>query len=413
MQDDTRDRNNTTSARGRRDMVSARAAPRPSARRWWLVGVLPFLAGSCDTPASADAGPINIDFDQVTWQSAGDGLWGIADVLEKDGMVWVLSSAAPFVHGLREGAEVVTFGNRGEGPDELRSASALLATGDVGQVTVWDSGSRLYRTFSDDGRLTATRNAPATGRVRSDIDIVTFGDPLRVAATAAGIVRAEFPGEVSWGNNIWTGRLVRTDTDENAEVVVEFADLPGASQVNPEDRTMLGPVPVWDACPDGRIALLDPVARHLYLVGSTWEERDSVSVPWEVETITRSHRLAYLTNQFEAELRGGPAIDDSEKQAMVEGAEEASRDWFAPSAPVGVDVKCSADRVWIQEFEGGAHPLGLGRRWRTIDLAGGGPTYSQVVVPVGFRPYRISDSRMLGVVTDSLDLQKVVGIRLP
>ena len=381
-------------------------------KRWWCLGaVLPFLVVSCGQPGSADPGTIGIDVDQLTWQSGGD-LWGIADVLERDGTVWVLSSAAPFVHGLREGAEVVTFGDQGEGPDELRSARALVATGDASQVTVWDSGSRLYRTFSGDGQLVSTREARPIGRVRGDIDVVTFGAPLRVAATPAGIVRAEFPGEVSWGNNVWTGRLVRADADGGAEAVVDLADLPGASQVDPEQRTLLGPVPVWDACPDGRIALLDPVARQLYLVASTWEERDSVPVPWEVEPITRSHRLAYLSNQIKAELQG-QSMDESEMQAMVEGVEEASRDMFAPSAPAGVDVKCSADRVWIQEFDGAAHPLGLGRRWRTIGLAGSAPTFSQVVLPAGFRPYRISESEMLGVVTDSLDLQRVAGIRLP
>ena len=381
-------------------------------KRWWRLGaVLPFLVVSCGQPGSADPGPISIDVDQLTWQSGGD-LWGIADVLERDGTVWVLSSAAPFVHGLREGAEVVTFGDQGEGPDELRSARALVATGDASQVTVWDSGSRLYRTFSGDGQLVSTREARPIGRVRGDIDVVTFGAPLRVAATAAGIVRADFPGEVSWGNNVWTGRLVRADADGGAEAVIDFADLPGASQVDPEQRTLLGPVPVWDACPDGRIALLDPVARQLYLMASTWEERDSVSGPWEVEPITRSHRLAYLSNQIKAELQG-QSMDESEMQAMVEGVEEASRDMFAPSAPAGVDVKCSADRVWIQEFDGTSHPLGLGRRWRTIDLAGSAPAFSQVVLPAGFRPYRISESEMLGVVTDSLDLQRVAGVRLP
>ena len=374
--------------------------------------VLPFLVGSCGELRSADQVSIRIDSDQMTWESADGDLWGIVDLLEKDGVIWVLTSVDPFVHGLQRGEEVVTFGRLGEGPDELRSARALLDRGDAGEITIWDPASRLYRTFSTTGSLVSTRDAGNMSAVLRNIGLVTFGDALRVAATTKGTVRAEYRGAVSSGGDLWTAKLARVDDEGGVEHLVDFMDLRGASHEDRRASSILVPVPLWDVCPDGRIALLDPIARYLFLVGLSWAERDSVFVPWEVEPLSRSDRIGYLASQLKAELQGED-VSDSEIEAMLGGAEEGTRDQFATSAPLGVDIKCSAGRVWIQEFDSGAHPLGLGRRWWTIAFAGDAPVYSRVILPAGFKPYRISDSQMLGVVTGSLDLQRVASIQLP
>lgn len=386
----------------------------PGISKRFLVVVLAFLIVSCGESRSADPVLVSIGFDQITWESAEGDLWGVVDVLERDGIIWVLTPVEPFVHGFQRGAKVVTFGWHGEGPNELRSARALLDTGDAGQVTIWDPASRLYRTFSPAGSLISTREARSMGMsgVRGDIGLVTFGNPLRVVATTKGTVRAEYRGSVTSGGDLWAARLARFDDEGGVEHVVDFMDLRGASHEDRRAGSLLMPVPLWDVCPDGRIALLDPIARYLYLVGSSWAERDSVSVLGEVRPLSRSDRLGYLASRLESELQG-QAVSDSETEAMLQGAEARSRDQFATSAPLGVDIKCSGGRVWIQEFDGAAHPLGLGWRWRTIALTGSARAYSDVVLPVGFRPYRISESQMLGVVTDSLDLQRVASIPIP
>lgn len=377
-----------------------------------LAMVVPLLLCACSGPHDADSANIRIDPDQITWESPQDELWDIVDVLERDGIVWVLTSTGPFVHGYQRGAEVVSFGRQGDGPNELRSARALVDLGGDGEITVWDAASRLYRTFSATGSLVSTREAGRLGTVRGDIDLVTFGDALRVAATMEGTVRAEYRGVAESGGGLWSGRLVRIDDEGSFEHVVDFADLRGASRMALGAGTALVPVPLWDVCPDDRIALLDPVGRHLYLVGSSWEERDSVSVPWDVRPITRMDRLGYLRGQMEAEFQG-QQLDDSEIRPILERAEAGSRDQFATSTPLGVDIRCAEGRVWVQEFDGSAHPLGFGWRWRTITLAGHAPVYSRVALPPGFRPYRISESQLLGVVTDSLGLQRVASIAVP
>jgi len=374
--------------------------------------VVPLLVGACAELRSADQMSVRIDSDRITWESGDGELWGIVDLLERGGVIWALTSAPPFVHGLQRGEEVVTFGLLGEGPDELRSARALLDRGDAGEITMWDPATRLYRTFTTTGSLVSTRDAGSMSAVLGNIGLVTFGDALRIATTPKGIVRVEYRGAVSSGGDLWTGQLARFSDEGGVEHLVDFMDLRGASHEDRRARGILAPVPLWDVCPDGRIALLDPIASYLYLFGLSWAQRDSVYVPWEVERLSRSDRLGYLASQLKAELQGQD-VSDSEIEAMLGAAEQGTRNQFATSAPLGVDIKCSAGRVWIQEFDSGAHPLGIGGRWRTIALAGEVPVYSQVILPAGFRPYRISDSRMLGVVTDSLDLHRVASIHLP
>ncbi len=373
--------------------------------------MLPLLLCSCDGARDAEPATIGIDPDQMAWESPRGDLWDIVDVVETDSLVWVLTTADPLVHGFRQGVEVVAFGRHGDGPNEVRSALALVDGGAVGEITLWDAAARLYRTFSATGTLVSTWDAGRLGTVRGDIDVVTFGDPLRVATATEGTVRAEYREAVNSAAAVWSGRLARFDDDGSVEHVVDFMELRGAPHEDQRAGTILSAVPLWDVCPDDRIALLDPIARHLYLVGASWETRDSLLVPWEGKPLTRDDRLAYLRGQMEAELQGRQV--GSEIQPMLEQAEAGSRDQFAPTTPLGVDLRCATGRVWIQEFDGGSHPLGQGRRWRTIALAAEEPRYSRVTLPGGFRPYRISDSRMLGVVTDSLGLQRVASIQLP
>ena len=46
--------------------------------------------------------------------------------------------------------------------------------------------------------------------------------------------------------------------------IASAGELPGAPERS--NATLLIPVPLWDGCPDGRIAVLDPVARKLFML---------------------------------------------------------------------------------------------------------------------------------------------------
>ena len=102
-------------------MVNHRVARIPVS---FLVSALAPVVAGCSEERSSAPTLITIDSDQVTWESTEGALRGIVDVLERDGMIWVLSPVEPFVYGLRYGAEMVAFGTQGDGPGEFRSATA-------------------------------------------------------------------------------------------------------------------------------------------------------------------------------------------------------------------------------------------------------------------------------------------------
>ena len=86
---------------------------------------------------------------------------------------------------------------------------------------------------------------------------------------------------------------------------------------------------------------------------------------------------------------------------------------FALEEPIGVDLKCAPGQVWIQEFDATSNPLGFGPFWRTVALDGRAVTFSRVLFPKGFNPHRISESRAIGVVVDSVGLERLATLSLP
>ena len=263
------------------------------------------------------------------------------------------------------------------------------------------------------GNFATSTPAPITPKgIRNDIRSVTFGDPFRVAADANGLWVASYPGGIARADDFWNGRiLLITNGEAEPRVLVDFAaDLPGAASRIPSMG--LDPVPVWDRCPDGTVAVLDPVDRslHLYAPGNSEGQR-RIPLPWTGQPFSHVERLAYLQATIRVETKSSN-ISDAEIHRAADDVLARAGDQMSTEAPIGIDVRCSADRVWIQEFDGSSHPLGYGRVWRTFSLGKGTPHFQRVVFPEGFAAYRLSDSLAVGVVTDSTDLQRVAVVRL-
>ena len=344
---------------------------------------------------------------------AADPLWDVRDVLAHDGTIWALTASAPYVHGFdRSGELTARFGDSGEGPGEFRFPSAVWPGQAPGSLTVWDSGSFSALTFSGFGALLSSMHAPALGAIRSDIASVTFGDPFRAARVPGGLVAARYESGVNEGTDLWYGGLVRIPDDGGeAQVLIDFAtELPGAS-MRPTG-SLLAPVPLWDGCPDGRIAVLDPVARTLFMLDPDGKRREALLLPWHPVPLDDNARVAYMTSRVRSEIQDGSVSEGEIVKYATEAAHRVA-EMFAIEEPLGVDLKCAPDRVWIREFDGSTHPLGYGPLWRTVNLDQEPVTFSRVVFPRDFSPYRITESRAIGVVLNSIGLQRVAAVTLP
>lgn len=371
-------------------------------------------ASACDRGADLDFPIIPIGPLSLTVVSAAeDPLWEVRDVVVHDGTIWALTASAPYVHGFAASGELTSrFGTSGEGPGEFRFPSAVWPGKNPGSLTVWDPGSFSALTFSGYGALLSSLHAPVLGAIRSDIATVTFGDPFRAVRVAGGLVTARYESGVNHGTDLWNGRLVRIpDNGSDPQVLIDFATgLPGAA-MRPAG-SLLVPVPLWDGCPDGRIAVLDPVARTLLMLDADGAVRDTFALPWDLAQLDRSARVAYMTARVRSEAEGG-SVSEAEIVSYATEAARSAAEMFPAEEPLGVDLKCAPNAVWIQEFDASSHPLGHGPLWRTVNFDGETPSFSRVVFPPDFNPYRITETHAIGVLLDPVGLQRVATVSLP
>jgi len=368
---------------------------------------------SCDGPQSVDMPVISLDPQSLTVRSpAQDALWDVRDVLVVDGTIWALTASAPYVHGFGPTGKLTDrFGSVGEGPGEFRFPSAIWPGRSSGSLTVWDSGSSAALTFSTGGALLAYAGTALRGSIRSDIGTVTFGNPFRAVPVPGGLVVARYDSGVNHGRDLWNGRRVHIpDGGGDQRVLLDFAtDLPGAAHLS--SASLLAPVPLWDGSPNGRIAVLDPISRALFMVDPAQNERALFTLPWYPGPLGTDARTAYMRSRVEAEIERGRVSEAETDRLAVEAAANFA-DLFAQEEPIAVDLKCAPDRIWIQSFEG-PHPLGYGPRWTTVTIHRGFPAFSRVVFASGFVPHRITESLAFGVVTDAGGLQRLATVLVP
>lgn len=370
--------------------------------------------GAC-APKPPDTSTVEVEIapSALTTFQEGEQVWGVRDIIESGEVIWVLTAAAPFLRAYdRSGRMLADFGRSGQGPGELRNPWILSAATSAGGVVAWDLATRRRSVFDATGNfVSSTPTAITQEAVRADIRSVTFGDPFRVVEDNTGVWAASYPGGIRRGDDFWGGGIVRyAHGDAEPTVVVDFTvDLPGAARRVP--AMGLGPVPLWDGCADGVVAVLDPVDRslHLYRPGGTKDRQ--MALPWTARPLSHEERLGYVRAMMRHETQGTNVADDEIDRAAADMLARAG-DHLAAEAPLGIDLRCSPGRIWIQEFDGSSHPLGYGRTWMTVSLDDADPRFQRVVFPDGFTPHRFTDSVAIGVVTDSAELQRVAVVRL-
>lgn len=388
---------------------------RRSPAAWAVPAVLVLVAGfACDGPGLPELPVVPVDELSLTVLSSHDeALWDVRDVVDAGNTLWALTASPPFVHGFGPTGELTArFGSAGEGPGEFRFPSAVWLGHAQGSLTVWDPGSLAAHTFSQSGALLSSTGTPRLGAIRSDIRTVTFGDPFRAVRVPGGIVTARYESGVNHAGDLWNGDLVRVP-DDGAEptVLFDFADeLAGTEERSA--ATLLVPVPLWDGCPDGRIAVLDPVARKLLMLDPAAGSRQEIVLPWHPGELDDEARLAYMVARIRAEV-GDEGTPEDEIQSYAAAAVRDGETMFPRAEPLAVDLKCAPGQVWLQEFHATSHPLGFGPFWRAVALSGESVTFSRVILPQGFHPHSISESRAIGVVADPMGLQRVATVSLP
>ena len=367
---------------------------------------------ACDTSETNETPTVEIDGESLTvLSSATDRLWDVRDLVQlSTGAVWALSGSEPFVRRIDSVGDE-SFGRRGDGPGELTLPYSIMSAETEASVTVWDAGRNSALTFDTAGNLLSSVAGPNLGIVRSDIAEVTFGDPFRAARTAGSILVARYDSGVIHANDLWNGILLSIPLDggDPDEVVSFRRDLPGAELRS--DAVLLVSVPLWDACPDGRVAVLDPIARILFLISPADGHREAITLPWEPTKLDAGTRRSYMSARIAAEAARqltSVELEQVTNEALSRGAE-----LFASDEPLGVDIRCGTGDVWIQAFDRDGDFLGYGSGWLRVSLASEPGAIMRVRFPSGFKPHRFSTSHAIGVLSDPVGLQDVAIVALP
>lgn len=163
--------------------------------------------------------------------------------------------------------------------------------------------------------------------------------------------------------------------------------------------------------PDVGPRLAGQFGRSLHLYRPDGTKDGQVPLPWTGRPLSHEERLGYVRERARNEMRGSHVSDAEIERAAAEVLARAG-DQMPETAPIGIDVRCSPGRIWIQEFDGSSYPLGYGRAWMTVSRRDGDPRFQRVVFPEGFAPYRLTDSVAVGVVTNAMELQRVAVVVL-
>jgi hypothetical protein len=336
----------------------------------------------------------------------------IVDLAVDDaGGVWALSSAPPFIrHYDPAGTLLDTLGKAGVGPGELKNPWSIMVVDDsVRRVRVWDPGTRRITALGAGATEALATTPMRTGSlVRGDIRAVTFGRPNSMRALRRGYVLQMHTAPMTQTSDQWRSILVHVDSSGGiTDTIADFRSIDDGSHTQ---SIALGPIPLWTVCGDSTVVVLDPTANRLRWIDPTGKALREQPVDSARRELSDDDLRPYLRRVLAAEARGhNHALAPADEDALVSRALSQQREHFATVAPNAVDMLCDDEgRIWLQSFSTADHPLGYGRAWRVHDLSSSG---SLVTFPQGFAPRHLAAGKAVGVLTDSLDVQRVAAVR--
>lgn len=388
-----------------------------------LLGLLTAtLVLGCGTEDSApDTGvPVEPSAADVRIVATPQELARVLDVQpDGEGRIWVLNSLEPFFLVLAPDGRVDrAFGRAGGGPAEYGAPVALVRGPGEGEVWTYDVPRQsLRRIAPEEGpalRLPTDRLAPP--RIVSFQGAGFRPAPPWMASAPEGILMASGrPSTSPWtGSRLWQADifLVRTDSPS---VVVEpgtrVADLLGDPESRYPGATTFLPYPIWAVCPDGGLALYDPLQNSLRRFDKGGREREAVALPPERRIAMTFDRAFGMFYRQMREAGSSQVPDSAQLRATFEAQvfpplAGSSADVF----PEYADLRCDGEgTLWLSPFETASARYGHGSEWWRIDEDGSRTIYR---LPEAFTAFRFGEDRVWGAVVDSLGIPSVASIRI-
>lgn len=366
----------------------------------------------------ADSEPARLVADVVAGDlrsvETGSALHDIRDITyDPDGRIWILSGFDPFVHVINMETNVVSrFGSRGRGPGELRVPWYFVDRGEAAAPKVWDVGNRKLLEYDLEGGTVSELQVEANlGIVIAGYRETQFGKPLKVAELDSVLIVQAFDDVVARSGHLWSGALIRlTAAGASSDTVLRFSTLNGRQAG--EEYSVFEPAPLWAACANGTVAVLDPDTDQIGFFDATGSQADRWSLDLPDISVLRSDVEAFIRHDMDAEIReqgGGPDLESAEGVRFLRAAVTtfvASSPERAPAVGLECDDK---GRVWVQLFSTERDARGYGRYWVVND----GIRSLIVEFPPGFQGVRFLRGTALGYAVDGMGVQSPAVVVLP
>jgi hypothetical protein len=388
--------------------------------RYLFGGFMPFvLVAACEEQGVqsgdlADAGVTAAD--EVVLIGTSETIGHIVDVAEgDDGTVWILNDTEPWFLAMSPDGEVSrSWGRRGGGPNEFRNPTTLMRDAASGHIFAYDAGHHaLMRVDGPEDpveTIRMPRDSIPTGRITSAENLGAGGRSW-IEPTQNGYLVGVRLGDSDL-TGMWGARIVELSRDASVRPAFAIADRLGdpASRYGGAATEFL-PFPLYARCPDGSVALYNPLDNAIVRLSPGDEVIDTIPLPPERNlevTFDRVFRMAY--GFFRAQAPGGQTPDSATMYAMLQNEWAQVENEAAGVFPEYADLHCPDGSLWIQLFDPDHGQMGRGPVWTRVAANG---TTSAFRFPDSFRPLRFREDRVLGISVGEFDIESVAAVPLP
>lgn len=386
-----------------------------------MAGVL-LVAFGCsagDRSGADDSGERVIGPEAVQVIGTSETIGRIVDVAGgRDGTVWVLNNVEPFLVALGPGGEVVrTWGRRGGGPSEFRDPNVLVPDPVTGELWVYDRGRHQLLRVDGPEDPVQTIGIPQdlipTARVASFENFGAGEARGWIRGVDAGFLFAIPQRGVSPFDRLWNTDFILLTREGEESVAWAMSQ----SLADPASRYGAGvtefiPYPLWAHCPDGSMAVYDPLTNRIGRRVGGEAAGDSIVLPEERRlevTMDRIFRMAFAFMRDRSPA--GQKPDSAQMYTTLAGQWNGMKARSSPVFPEYADMDCTVARtLWLQQFDPDEGRMGRTPIWLRIDRSG---SIVRFRLPDSFRPMRFEATRILGSQRGEYDVESVAWLALP
>lgn len=368
----------------------------------WCVALLAGLVAACrDVPDQVRLGTSEF---RIVRQFTSDVIDRVRDLhVDSAGTIWVLSSSPPYLAAFDHvGTLRHSGGVRGEGPSDFLYPFLVVPPSgmrgetvgivDLGRHQLLDVDTLSQPVRAHDLRLIG-------GEMRADMPELVPSLPFAVDRIGTTVLAVTVPGAISTEVDFARQQLVRLVHGHATSLL----SITGSRDVS---YRWLRTHAVWAACHGRGLVGIDTAHRFL-LRARPSGQLDSARLPPLAPRLplTPAALRRNLRHHLALEYReGGKQVSASFLDATINQVARRYPLSAADSLPRFSAVLCANDgSAWLRHFDLDASPVGASQRWWRQVPKG----WERVILPGGFRPFRVVGEQVTGIFTDSTGLEHV------